>query len=367
VFQRISSRSPLFVLACLFALCCTRRTPAGKIGVTGGAAGTPSIVSEGGSVANLGGTASIALGGETGFIDTFDPGNCTQPAHKPDCANGWCRVPAGCFVMGSPENEWGHAPVEEARVAVTLTRPFEIMQHEVTQREWVATGSANPSGRLPNGQGDCLEPDCPVANVNWFEAVWYANFLSEHAVPSLPACYRLANCRGAPGLGVGPGLVCDTVTTPGPTVYECQGYRLPSDAEWEYAARAGTKTAFYSGDITRYADKYVCNPDKNLEKIAWYCFNSGGLTHQVGLLTPNQLGLYDMAGNADEWVNDASDGRPATVPIDPDGRVTDAISRNVRSGSALVWAIAFRSAKQDETSRYDRSVQLGFRLVRTLP
>jgi len=270
--------------------------------------------------------------------------------------------------MGSPEGEWGHAPIEDMQVAVTLTRPFEIMQHELTQGEWTAAGFANPSGLQPNGKGDCIDAKCPVGNVNWYEAVWYANLLSAQATPALPACYKLETCRGTPGLGVGPGLVCDTVTATASTVYECKGYRLPTDAEWEYAARAGTRTAFYSGDITVYPERYVCNCDRNLEKIGWYCFNSGGLTHPVGLLEPNRLGLFDMSGNAMEWVNDASDGRPAQVPIDPDGKVVPTnTSQNVRGGFALVWASESRSTRQSEASRDFRSVARGFRLARTLP
>jgi sulfatase modifying factor 1 len=287
---------------------------------------------------------------------------CEHAEVSPNCKSGWCEVPAGCFVMGSPANEPHHVD-EEEQIVVTLTRPFVIQATEVTQADWVARGFANPSGLQPDGKGDCTDnPKCPVGRVTWFEALEYANALSRAHEPPLEECYVLHGCTGE----IGKDHDCTAAGASKPTVYDCSGFRLPTDAEWEYAARAGTHTAFYSGDVTARPEQGECLPDANLEKIAWYCQNSGGKSHPVAGLQPNGWGLFDMSGNAAEWVNDRSDGLPATADTDPDGKVgTETTSRNNRGGSFISWSLLCRSAKQLEHIWDGRSVGLGFRLART--
>lgn len=151
--------------------------------------------------------------------------------------------------------------------------------------------------------------DCPVEYVNWNEAATYCNALSSQK--GLDQCYT---CTGS-----GPSVTCSEATAySGIKIFDCPGYRLPTDAEWEYAYRAGSTTAFYpsdgnSGTITD------CDNDPNADKIGWYRYNSavtyagcenlsssGGDPcsgpHPVGQKAPNAWGLYDMGGNVYEYL-----------------------------------------------------------------
>lgn len=225
---------------------------------------------------------------------------CEQPAAQPSCSNGWCAIEPGCFIMGAPWCEWGRPKWFTDPVQVTLTHRFALQQNELTQGEWLDHGVPNPSGLMPNGTGDCIGPDCPMGNITWMEALAFANLLS--ASEGLQVCYELEQCTGQ----LGEGLECDVARVAGPSVYECGGYRLPTSAEWEYAARAGTKTSVYAGEVVEHAQKFECFDDPVLSPIAWYCANAGATTQPVRHRKPNGWGLYDMIGNAVEWVT--SDG-----------------------------------------------------------
>jgi formylglycine-generating enzyme required for sulfatase activity len=284
-------------------------------------------------------------------------------AHAPvvrSCTDGWCEIPAGCFIYGSPENEWKRGLRNENQVRVTLTRSFRLQQHELTQREWIDLGLPNPSGLAANGSGGCLEPECPVGNVTWFEAVAFANLLSERE--GLQDCYVLDGCSGK----LGEGMACTSVAGTTSTIHDCPGYRLPTDAEWEYAVRAGTLATFYSGDIAVYAQE-ICGPDPNLERIAWYCYNAGQKTHPVGQKEPNAWGLFDMLGNAFEWVNDPAIYSSPDGPVgDPGALVEVARASTIRGGGFNAWSTLLRAAAKHEGSRSGHGPGGGFRLARTV-
>ncbi len=281
-----------------------------------------------------------------------------------DCRNGFCRIPAGTFTIGSPEQECGHPPVAEDQTTVTLTRSFLIGQREVTRGEWTARGASVPAGAGAGGATACEETECPVDRVNWYEAAAFTNLVSQ--AEGLRSCYTLIDCVGA----IGEGMECSGISVDGATVYDCQGYRLATEAEWEYASRAGTTTETYSGAFGA-CEVSACYPDARLEQIAWYCFNSGNVLHPVGLLVENDFGLFDTIGNAYEWVHSryTPSGYGTGTLVDPGGEpgpAGDLVSRVTRGGAFYAYNSLCRAAgRLNWTMDFAPSGQ-GLRLARTL-
>lgn len=305
----------------------------------------------------------------SGWEKPFDGITCRHPDVQAHCSNGWCRVPAGCFIKGSPPDELGRGLKTEEQRAVTLTHDVWIQQTEVTQEQWLAQGLPNPSGIGPDGtDGDCTDdPRCPVGNVTWFETLAFANMQSKAHLPPLPSCYELHGCTGS----VGEGMRCESVSITAPSIYECEGFRLLTDAEYEYALRAGTTTAFYTGSMTMdaLADASQCNGHEPLLPIAWYCANAGRFTHPVGQKRPNSWHLYDMAGNSEEWVHDEEKGKTgAPGPwADPGGTMSTYKYRQTRGGSVISWPRVLRSASRALGGTWGfHSPTIGFRLARSV-
>lgn len=303
--------------------------------------------------------------------------NCVQPQATPSCESGYCRVEPGCFIMGAPRNEPGAGRYSNVQVQVTLTRPFSMGRTEVTNAQWLESGWGPPKRDIVIGEETCRQPGCPVANVSFFDALRYANWLSERE--ALPPCYALEGCTGTTGLD----LECSSVMLNSPTAYDCMGYRLPMEAEWEYAARAGTRTAFYGGDaVSRSLNE--CLDEPALNPLGWYCANSGEVAHPVGEKLANAWGLHDMLGNLYEWCNDYHDGLgygdgPLTDPVgtktpgrellpltlsngDP-GRIAPRI---MRGGDYVLSGDACTAADRGSSPSFVSSAAIGFRLVRSL-
>jgi formylglycine-generating enzyme required for sulfatase activity len=301
--------------------------------------------------------------------DNDDNDDDDDTVHQP--TPGFATIPAGTFTMGSPTDELGHE-ANEALHAVTLTHEFEIGLHETTQQEFVDVLGWNPSHFGPNGSGAECGDNCPAETMSWFDVVVYANEFSTAA--GYDACFSVGEivCQDNTSVGANfmecmnatqQGIKAATVALIGVTsVYDCEGYRLPTEAEWEYSARAGRSTAFYSGEITQLDD---CSPlDPNLDTIAWYCGNGGATTEEVGQKALNAWGLSDMSGNVWEWIWDWND-QTLEAATDPEGPI-NGTDRVDRGGSWGDVPQACRSANRRSSTPGARGSTLGFRLAKSL-
>ena len=226
-------------------------------------------------------------------------------------------IEPGTFIMGSPSDELGRYD-DEVQHEVTLTQGYWLGKYEVTQAQYEAVMGTNPSG--------FKGADLPVEKVSWYDAKEFCAKLTafEKATGRLPEGYE---------------------------------YTLPTEAQWEYACRAGTTTALNSGK--NLSDKDQC---LEMDEVGWYKYNSDRATHPVGQKLPNVWGLYDMHGNVWEWCLDRYGDYPTSAVTDPTGPIMGS-SRVIRGGSWYFYAGGCRSATRSGNgpSYYDSNY--GFRVA----
>ncbi|HUU03847.1 MAG TPA: formylglycine-generating enzyme family protein [Myxococcota bacterium] len=265
----------------------------------------------------------------------------------------WAVILAGALVMGSPADEPGREP-GEVQHEVTLTHHFAMLSTEVTIGEFVDLMGYDPVDYL---QFYLCDRECPVSTVNWHEAAAYCNALS--AAEGYPECYT---CNDSPYYPFVP--TCEPSTNYA-TPYDCPGFRLPTEAEWEYAARAGTTTSTYNGTFDE--DHLCCErPNPALDPVAWFCGEDDLTMHPVGQKQPNSWGLYDMLGNQWEWCHDFHADYPPGPATDPWGPPSGT-PRVQRGGCFHMCAFFARSAYHGASHPDNRDENSGFRPVRTLP
>ncbi len=263
-------------------------------------------------------------------------------------------IPPGEFMMGSTPEEidaalkhTGDDKIWQATISregprhkVVLTQAIYLSVHEVTQQGWEAVMKTNPSQFAPTGLGKEVVANQgtathPVETVNWNDAADYCIKLS-HQENLKPFYFRSG----------------ETVTP-----LEGTGYRLPTEAEWEFACRAGTASRYCTGDT-----------DDDLQRAGWNLTNAGRQTHAVGELRTNPFGLYDMHGNALEWVQDGYD--PAyyqqfaeKTAIDPECPWSPGSLRVCRGGCWFSWPWDCWSASRRAVSPTERNGTVGFRMA----
>lgn len=213
---------------------------------------------------------------------------------------GLIWISPGTFMMGSKDGDVGYDPLEdEMAFQCVLSDGFWLGEYPVTQSQWQFVMGQNPSHffRLENNINH------PVENISWSEAINFCNRINNLLLHELPTKYR---------------------------------FSLPTEAQWEYACRAGTSSSFYSGE-----------DESDLARVAWYAGNSEKQTHPVGEKFPNNWGLYDMHGNVCEWCYDSPIPYPNGTEIDWKGKESG-LTRALRGGG---WKESYSSGGLRSASR----------------
>jgi len=278
----------------------------------------------------------LAAGTQYGFVVTALKGLVESPASLPATATtapsnlvstniGTLKgIPGGSFNNGTS--------------VVTLSA-FRMSQHEITQSQYQAVMGNNPSYFTSNSDA----ANCPVEQVTWYDAVEFCNKLS--ALESRANVYTITGRSPLTGYPITSATVTQDLTK--------SGYRLPTEAQWEYAARGGTTGTYYWGEAT---------DDATVGQYAWFSSNSSSKTHAVGQKTANAYGLYGMAGNAFEWVWDWYGTYASGAQTDPTGASSGSY-RVLRGGAWTISSSYITSAYRGYGGSSDRLNSLGFRVI----
>jgi formylglycine-generating enzyme required for sulfatase activity len=273
-------------------------------------------------------------------------------------------IPGGEFMMGSPVSERGRSP-EEIQHRVRIPRTYAVATTELTNEQFARFLAAVPDyatrwkaataarfGRPPGLAAYSRTPDSPQIGVSWYDAARYCNWLSEQAgIPKNQWVYP-ESVEAEQGLQLPENYLHRT------------GYRLPTEAEWEYAARAGTTTSRHFGE-----------DDSLLSQYAWYDTDTNReRAYPVGRLLPNQWGLFDMLGNVWEWTLDRRQAYPSGERVTEDLedsvlRVSNDVARTRRGGSFAYEWFTVRSAHRGAVTYFPNQTRdsVGFRVARTMP